>query len=362
MTTTTLISGPDGITPAWLTAALRSRGAIDADTKVASADTVSFGDQAGLMGALYRTTIGYEAGTGPETVVIKLPVTDPAQRGVADALAFHARECYFYTNLAPAMPIRVPECYGLAQDPGDSTDFVLIMEDLGGLERVDQVEGASERAVLTAADAAARFHAVHWDSPELETLDAVYPRLDGPLYRAVLPGVFETSWGPTKTHAGDLLSADVIAYGDRFAEHLPFLLTELGGPQATFLHGDFRGDNMMLDGDEVALLDFQISGIGRGPFDIGYLMSQSVKSDLRRQIEESVLDTYVNALAKAGVELDRDEAGRLYRLSLVLCIIYATTSFQAWDAFGERQHELMRTMLRRSSRAIDETGGLSLLP
>ncbi|MFV0526401.1 MAG: phosphotransferase [Acidimicrobiales bacterium] len=360
--TTTLISGPDGITPGWLTDAFRGRGLISDGTKVASVETVSFGDQAGLMGSLFRSTLTYEGGSGPDTVVIKLPVADPAQRGVADALAFHARECYFYTNLASKMPVRSPECYGLAQSAGDNTDFVLIMEDLGGLERIDQVEGASERAVLTAADTAARLHAVYWGSPELETLSAVYPHLDGPLYRAVLPGVFEASWGPTKAHAGDLLSPEVIAYGDRFAEHLPFLLTELGGPSPTFLHGDFRGDNMMLDGADLALVDFQISGIGRGPFDIGYLMSQSVKSDLRRQIEETVLDTYVNSLAQAGVELDRDEAGRLYRLSLVLCIIYATTSFQAWDAFGDRQHELMRTMLRRSSRAIDETGGLSLLP
>ena len=77
------------------------------------------------------------------------------------------RECVFYNVIAPTAPFRTPVIYGQAQ-ADDSTDFVIIMEDLGHMERIDQVAGATLAQSETVLVALAKLHAQYWDHDDLE--------------------------------------------------------------------------------------------------------------------------------------------------------------------------------------------------
>jgi hypothetical protein len=362
MTDPLLISNDGQITAEWLTSILQTHGTLDSSGSVAGADVVSFGEAAGLMGSLFRATLSYSDGaSGPASLVIKLPMDDPAQRGVADMLWFFQRECTFYAERASSTPYNTATIYGSAQDT-ETSDFVLVMEDLGHLDQIDQVAGASVQQMDAAVTAIAKQHAQYWQHDDLEALSNPFMRVDSDLYHAALPAVFAGAWDSAKVHGADILTNEAIAFGDRYGEHIPYMLSQLSEP-ATLVHGDFRGDNLLLDENgALSIVDFQITGVGAGVYDIGYFMAQSVDSDLRKANDERVVRLYCDTLKAEGVEVDIEATMTAYQMSFAFFLIYAVTSFQAWDAFDGRQHELMLKMLSRSVAAMGDNGSLSLLP
>ena len=115
---------------AWMTNVLRTSGAIDDATGVASMVVEPFAVGAGLLSLLYHASLAYSGGEpGPSTVIVKLPTTVPTQRGIADSLAFYPREIKFYREVAPRTPLTTPTVYAAMIDDV-STDFVVVMEDL----------------------------------------------------------------------------------------------------------------------------------------------------------------------------------------------------------------------------------------
>ena len=140
-----LIRTADEITPEWATAVLQANGDLGPDDSITAVDVVSFGDAAGLLGELQRVHLTASDGAdAPATFVVKFPISDPAQRGVADALGFYKREVTFYNEHTADLPFGTARCFGAVQvdQSAESTDFVLVMEDLGGLDQIDQVAGA----------------------------------------------------------------------------------------------------------------------------------------------------------------------------------------------------------------------------
>ena len=59
MTSIDLVRTGDELTADYMTQVMRSCGKINGNDSVTSADAVSFGDQAGLLGALFRVTMSY---------------------------------------------------------------------------------------------------------------------------------------------------------------------------------------------------------------------------------------------------------------------------------------------------------------
>ncbi len=359
---TELIKSSTQINASWLTSVMQSHGTLDSSGSITGAEVVSFGDAAGLMGSLFRATLTYSEGSsGPATVVIKLPMDDPGQRGVADMLMFFQRECTFYAERADETPYNTATIYGSALEV-ETGDFVLVMEDIGHLSQIDQVVGASVEQMDSAITAIARQHAQYWEHHDLEALSDPFMRVNSDLYHAALPVVFAGGWDNAKIHGAEILNEDVIAFGDRYGEHIPHMLSQLAEP-ATLVHGDFRGDNLMLDGDgALSVIDFQITGIGAGIYDIGYFMAQSVESDLRKANDERVVRLYCDTLKAGGINVDFESTMATYRMGFAFFTIYAVTSFQAWDAFDGRQHELMLGMLSRSVAAMNDNDSLNLLP
>ena len=357
-----LIGSADELTPEFLTGVMRSCGVVPADGEVTSVEAVSFGDDSGLLSFLYRLHLGYSAGVdGPPTVVAKFPTDDPGQRGIADALGFFNRECVFYRVVAPGAPFQAPSVYGMAQAE-DSTDFVIIMEDLGHMQRIDQVAGASLDASETALVALAQLHAHYWEHDDLDELSQTFLPIDNPIYHAALPDVFATGWASLKVNAPDLLDERIEAFGDRWASYLPWMLEALNTPR-TLVHGDYRSDNLLLDSDgALAVLDFQIAGVGNCAYDLAYFLSSSIASELRDEHGEHLVHLYHDTLTAHGVDLSFEDLMTSYRIGLDFCLIYGCASFAGWDSYGTRQKQLMRTIASRTIAAIIETDALSSLP
>ncbi len=361
MPQTQLISTPEELTPEWVTETLRSTDTIEPGTKVGSVTTKSMADEGGLLSEIYRVSVTYEGGDGPSTMIVKLPINDPAQRGMADALGFYAREVNFFREIAETAPFDCPRLYGWAKSD-DASDFVLVIEDLAGLRQLDQKAGVSLDDARTVLSSMAALHAQWWEDERIPEMSARYLPIKNPVYLAALPGVFEHGWANAQEHGAGHLTPELIAFGNRYQDLLPWLLDTMSGP-TTLVHGDWRADNVFVGSPKgVAMIDFQITSFATGLYDVGYFLGQSLADDVLAGNDEALIHHYLSELAANGVEYPFEEAWYHYRVVLAFCLIYAVASFQSWEHFNEQQHELMRTMLRRSAQGILRTDALSLLP
>ena len=357
-----LIRSARDITESWLTEILRTSGVLSESEDVIGLRCESFGDAAGLLGMLYRVHPRYSPGAqGPASLVVKLPTDDPGQRGVADTLGFYRREVTFYQRFADDLPFRVPRPYAALQDDA-TTDFVIVMEDIGHLAQLDQVQGASLGQTESVIRQIARFHANWSEHPDLGELSDVFVPLDAPQQVAALPTIFESGWAGCKQHGSALLTPEIEAFGDQWGEFVPYMLGQLA-TQPTLVHGDFRADNTMFDENNgLVLIDFQIIGIANGLYDIAYFMCQSIDRDVRRGHDRELVQLYVDTLRDGGVDTDIERAWRIYQAGVAFCLIKAVTVFRGWDSFGGRQHELITKMLSRTIEAIHDADALASLP
>ena len=76
-------------------------------------------------------------------------------------LRMYTREARFFEELAHLAPLRVPACHHASIDQ-ETSQFVLVMEDIGGLRAVDQVVGMALADAERAVDGLAAWHATWW--------------------------------------------------------------------------------------------------------------------------------------------------------------------------------------------------------
>ena len=100
---------PEEITPDWLTGALRDAGAID-DARVTSLVWERIGEGVGFVGQVARITPAYDCSEpdAPASVIGKFPSPLEATRQFAAAYGLYRCEVNVYTQMAPAIPLRVP--------------------------------------------------------------------------------------------------------------------------------------------------------------------------------------------------------------------------------------------------------------
>ena len=356
-----IITDQTGITAPWMTSVLRSTATITDDTEVATIGVKDLAADGGLLSELYRVSMTFGGGDGPATAIVKLPINDETQRFTADVLGFYPRELAFYDQIAPGAPFDTPAVYG-ARLAEDSTNFVLVMEDAGGLRAVDQLVGVELDDARTSLTKMAQFHAAWWEHEDIPALSTAFLPVKNDVYLAALPGVFDGGWPNAQEFGNEHLTAETIELGNRYASLVPWLLTEISTP-ATFVHGDWRSDNVFHhEDDQITLIDFQITGFGCGLYDVGYFLGQSIDSDLRGGKDEELVRHYLAVLAENGVDYPFEEAWKKYQTVLIHCFIYGVSSFASWEHWQGRQRELMLTMLGRSVRAIMDNDALSVLP
>ena len=347
---------PECVTPAWLSEVL------GADVRECRLEQIAIG--VGLLGRLFRAHL--DGGPGvPSTVIVKLPTLDiTARTQLCEAADFYMREVRFYEQIGLGNPLQPARPYHAAFDAA-THDFVLVLEDLGRLRNADQIVGCTEADAETVIDAIARHHAYWWDSERLASLPWL-TAYDTPPFPQVIASNYAAAWPKFVERLGPELSPALRDFGDRLPSLMPWFIEEFARPPHTYIHGDLRLDQLFFavgpEDQPVRALDWQISGKGRGAYDVAYFLSQSLTAETRRNCEDRLIERYAERLAEHGIDYPRDQLLRDYRLTTTWCFVYPVMAAGRIDIANDRQLELVRTMVKHAELAIEDHDGLSLRP
>lgn len=339
---TAVPSGIDDVTPQWLSEVL---GAPIADVRVEQIAMDS-----GFSSWLYRAHLSGDSGA-PDSVIVKLPARSEAGQAMG-FMGGYAREVAFYRDVACRAPLGTPHVY-LAEMAEDMADFVLVLEDLRHWDNADHLAGLSlERARCAIAELAG-LHAWSTDPARAGTLDA-FPSINSPVTHDMLPAAFDMGWRAYRERASAPVPPAVARYAEQFAELAPQAIEALA-QRRMLLHGDIRADNMFFSGEELKIVDFQMSAWGGGALDVGYLASQGLPTEVRSGRDEKLVREYLEALSDRGVDdYSFDEAWRHYRFAVAYFIVLPTMPLLSWDSMPERSQHLCMRLVDRAVATIDE--------
>ena len=235
--------GPTSITASWLKQALSAGVASDLPA-IKEVDVEVVGAGVGLMGEVLRCRLTYEddAPSAPDSVIVKLPSPHPKNLKMSKLLQLYKREYSFYIRLAPHVPIDVAALY--YGDFEEKTHrFVLVLEDMRGMETGNRIEGATERQAKVAIRTIARLHGSYWNKVDRPPVAGLHYSLH-PKYRPLVQLAYLRCLVPALKNFGDHFSEDMRrlaeAYGPRIADHM----ADVAAQPLTFGHGDFLIDNM----------------------------------------------------------------------------------------------------------------------
>ncbi|MFN8021492.1 MAG: phosphotransferase [Acidimicrobiales bacterium] len=350
----------DDVTTGWLTAALQGAGV---DAEVASFEPTLIGDGVGQMATLHRLLLTYSSGSGPAALVVKFAGQMEANLAIAAQFGLFRREVEFYRVAAARTSMALPRVYVAEIDPDES--FALLMEDLGGMQTGDQVEGLAPERAEAAIDQLVLLHAPFWDRVDTGEYDFA-PRVDAVGQADQMHAIATASWDAMNAVHGDAVPAFMNEVRDRFLDAVPAMHAWLGGAPTTLIHSDYRLDNLMLgvgaDQPPVVTLDWQGVLRSRGIEDVAFLLSQSVPSEQRGGCERALVERWRIGLAAAGVDAGTaDEVWRDYRRCVLYLWMYAVIISGALDPSNERARRVMRAIVTRSAAAVQELDCLSLL-
>ncbi len=347
-----ILEDPAEVSAEWLTAIMQSSGH---DVVVGSFRRSAVGT--GQMAHLERYLLCYAAGSmpAPNSIVIKFPSPDETSRA-AGASGGYLTEVRFYQELASTLTVSVPRCFH-GDVSEDSSTFTLVLEDLAPAMQGDQIAGATDEQVITAATNLAGLHGPRWNDPELTQI-----------------GWLASSGEQAVAYIEVVMPIFLERYSDRMSKRAQMVLGEFGAKcgnwiarqptDITLVHGDYRLDNLMFapscGAAAVTAVDWQTLGLGSGGRDLAYLLGNSSEPTDRRRHEQATLDAYGNAMADAGVILDDDQLG----------LMYAHGAFQGpfITALGsimvgrtKRGDEMFMAMAERSAAQIIDLGALELI-
>ncbi len=350
----------EGLTAEWLHEALVAGGRAGCPP-VRELKCEAIGEGVGLMAEILRCELTFAAADGPsESVVVKLASDKPRNRKLGRRWRLYRRESSFYRHLAPASPLRAPALlYG--DFDARTHGFVLVLEDLGNLTAGDQVRGATPEQARRAVREVAGLHGRYWD--RVEQLPAVFREMLAPWvwsalqvsYLLGLPRSLSLLCGSWPEEVRDLAEE----YGLRLVDHLGQLVEE----PLTFVHGDYRLDNMFFDGDGLTVVDWQNSAVANGLYDVAYFLAGSVAPEVRRAVEKDALLEYHDIVCSLGArEFPFERCWRLYRETLLGCLVLPVV-VAGW--LGEnrgRQLELRDVIATRTAAALRDLDAGAVLP
>ena len=150
---------PEDITNEWLSDAL--------STRIDQFKLEPLGAGGGLLGLIVRLHL--EGDATPDTLIAKFPTPIPENRAVAETYDMYGREYRFYTQVAPTVPLRSPQCHFADYSP-ESGNVVLLLEDLGHMRLGDQVKGCIKSEAHAVVSGIASLHRNTWQPDHLSEI------------------------------------------------------------------------------------------------------------------------------------------------------------------------------------------------
>lgn len=349
------------LTADWLRAALVAGGRPDCPP-IRHLKLETIGEGVGLMGEILRCELTFAGDGGPfESVIVKLPSDKRKNRELGRRWRLYRREFSFYRHLAPASPLRAPALlYG---DFDTRTHrFVLVLEDLRNLKAGDQVRGATPEQARRAVREVAALHGKYWDRVESLRSFAFHETLAPWIWSALqvsyllsLPRSLSRLSGSWPPEIRDLAEE----YGLRLVDHLDHLVRE----PLTFVHGDYRLDNLFFGEDGLRVVDWQNSAVSNGLYDVAYFFAGSVSTEVRRAIEREALLEYHDIVCSLGARnFSFERCWRLYRETLLGCLVLPVVVAGWLEESQGRQMELRDAVATRTARALEDQQAGNLLP
>ncbi|MBV9661770.1 MAG: phosphotransferase [Acidimicrobiales bacterium] len=333
------------LTPAWMTTAL------ERDFPGVAVAHLEVGDTEEGTNRRARVRLSYSAGTGPETVFVKMPGR-PLHRLALAALGASGTEAFLAASDLQ-LPLEHPHLYGGAVDQVRMS-AVVVMEDVTDRAgRPNQATMAlTPEQVRFGLDGLARLHASLWGRPRPPELAFLRPwrlsRAWAPLSTASLAnGVRRLR----RSGQSSLVSVDVRVLERQFRASAGLAAT---GPQ-TLLHGDpHLGNTYSVGRDQTGFFDWQLARIGSWSHDVGYFMVGSLSVEDRRAHQDHLLTGYLDTLHRLGVDAPAfDAAWARYCASPAFGL---ATWLHVISAGTFQSREAALATLERFAAAYDELG------
>lgn len=346
-----LIRRPETVSAPWVEMML-NRGGYSVDVRDVSVEPVGTGQ----LGDTVRLTLSYGARKGPATIIAKFAAADESSRQIASAWTLYEREVGFYRHLAVDARIATPTCYASVLDNDGS--FILMLEDCTPARPGDQISGISPRDAQAAMGEAARLHAAFWDrgnDAELAWLET--GPLAQPFYEA---SILRDAWPQFHDRYSDNLTDDMKHVCNALAERYESYSRPLDRPRC-ITHNDYRPDNMLFWPDgRITIVDWQSAALGYNAVDVAYLIGGAFTPADRRDVEQSLLDSYHAELIRQDISYSRTDLSEDYR-HFSFAGINVAVGAAMMVGRTERGDRMFLTMLDRHVAHVMDTGALSLL-
>ena len=358
-------AGGKAVDARWLQQALAAGGAPDLPA-IRDVAVKDIGEGVGLLAEILRCGITWEdeAEAAPDSVVVKLPSPDPKSLRLCRRLSLYKREYDFYRHIGGQAPVRSPALLYGDFEP-QNQHFVLLLEDLGGMTPGDQIVGATAEQARTVIRALARMHGFYWNKIDRPPLAGFHDSFS-PKRLKLLQMVYLASLPQALDRFSYLFTGETRRLAEAYGLCVVDYVGGIAAASGTFVHGDVRLDNMFFDadgGDEVAMIDWQVSGIGNGLTDVAYFLSGSVPTELRREIERDFVNEYWAIVCSMGVEdFTFEDCWRLYRKNMLTLLMVAVLVCGGLDVNDDRKRLLTETGVRRALAAIEDLDAAEFLP
>lgn len=358
---------PEELTAEWLSGAL--------GWPVRAVERQVLGKGQGFLGDIVRLRLTSDSADTPASVIAKLPKM--ANRATGEMLGVYEREILFFQDLAPRVPARTPRIYfshfdrdagsekqkqilgfldrlpelvfpwiaslGAKVAAGKNRKYLLIMEDLGELELGDQLAGASTEQCARVLAHIAGTHRSFWNDAQLQDKFWLLPmdldaRMRHRMFKATLPAYRAAA------------TAELRPYLDWLELHAARLMTAFTREAPpTLVHGDLRLDNVCLDAERCAYLDWQLTRVGPAAYDVAYFLGGALAPETTVAAESALVREYHRELGVADYAFER--FWRDYERALVLTLIALSPTEDVQIDQGRGQ-EMMRRWLERLSARL----------
>ncbi len=366
---------PEELTAEWLRAAL--------GWPIRAVERQILGRGLGFLGDIVRLRLTSDSAEAPASVIAKLP--KKANRATGEMLGVYEREILFFRDLAPRVPARTPQIYfshfdrdagseqqkpilgfldrmpgflfpaiaslGAKVAAGKNRKYLLIMEDLGSFQMGDQLAGASLEQCARVLAQIAGTHRSFWKDSQLQEKFWLLPmdldaRMRHRMFKATLPAYRSTATEELQP---------TLDWLERHGAKLMTAFTREAPP--TLVHGDLRLDNVCLDGERCAYLDWQQTRVGPAAYDVAYFLGGAMAAETTVNTERELVREYHRALDVADYSFER--FWRDYERALVLTALALSPTEDVQIDQGRGQ-EMMRRWLERLSARLRhvETGTL----
>ena len=198
---------------------------------------------------------------------------------MAKQLELYQREYYFYRDISPYVPIKIPKMRAIFQN-NDFIDCGIILEDLleRGLKINLNLNTENIDISLKIVDRMAKMHSKFWNIdlkkrfPELKnTIDPCFCPFIGDFINEKY-ALFQQKWSKNMNPFHLKKCNEIVAEFGNIQKRLS------SGNHVTFIHGDIKSPNIFYDiqnGHEPYFLDWQHCAMGKGVQDVIFFIIES---------------------------------------------------------------------------------------